>query len=777
MDNNKNPGIIHANMSIIISTIGNLSEFSNIRSDWNRIFNLDAQAAIFLSWPWLRGWLEVTPFSWMILAAKKASNGYPVAFLPLAIRKIISGTGKEKTTIIQMAGDPQADYTGFLCIPGYEKRALAAFGKQLKAMNTWNRIEFSDVKDNRLDYFLQHFGRDKYSIEARDGTCCPILPLVSSWEEYSGKLLSGGTRRSLARKMRQLKSLPGFKITTLDSNDKGQQINALLELWEMRWGDGSKDMPHQFRVLHKQCADSGILWLDVMWERNIPIAALSAFLDNKHKAFRFYICGFNKQYSKFSPGKLIVLHAIHQAIKMKYMFFDFMRGAEPYKYSFGAQDRFNRDLSIRQKESIMMSLLKQNHSKTRGNGGIPTAASLKHDGRMTETRRLMKIQSSFSKKQVDYYTMLQQIFGDDLAGRFSDGPQLIEKFPGPRHYYFPNVILTTYFTSHYDPQTHKHEEGDNIEYIYPWYASMRRLGEHGIIFHDKLSKTFIKRYETDRIKFIRCRLTNRSMNDERFMIYFQFLLSNPYSKIFMTDGADVIVNRSAFPLVSGRYSNSLFVGRDRYNLNGHSSFMADQIKDYQYLTGNTPDDYFVNCPMYNAGIIGGSYPTVLFLLFKICEEFLTMRIVRDYDMNMLALNMVIHQYFYNTPSVRLFESPFKDFEISREILNHFPSDPNKKTITLFPAGTESHENVVYPHALTFSGPEPKYNTFLKSSEIFRDHSPDRKGNMSTSAINLSPGVAPGYDSHCNSEYVRTGFPLCSPFFTFDIHSKACFIHK
>ena len=368
-----------------------------------------------------------------------------------------------------------------------------------------------------------------------------------------------------------------------------------------------------------------------------------------------------------------------------------------------------------------MSPVKQNHSKTGANGGIPNAASLKHYGRIMEIRRLMKIQSSFSKKQVDCYQMLQQIFGDDLAGRFFHGPKLIEKCTRPWHDYIPNVILTTYFTSRHDPQTHEREDEDDIKYIYPWYASMRILGEHGIIFHDNLSKKFIKRYEADLIKFVRCTLTNRSMNDERFMIYLRFLLSNPYAKIFMTDVTDVIVNRSPFPLVSDPYSNSLFVGRDRFNLNGHSSYMAGLVKDYQYLTGNNIDNYFTNCPMYNAGIIGGSYPTVLFLLFKICEELLTMRNVRDHDMNMLVLNYVIHKYFYNTPSVHLFESPFKVFEISGEILNNL-----------------AHHNDI---------------------------------------INLSPGVAPGYDSHRNSQYVRSGFPLCSPFFAFDFHSKACFIHK
>jgi hypothetical protein len=333
---------------------------------------------------------------------------------------------------------------------------------------------------------------------------------------------------------------------------------------------------------------------------------------------------------------------------------------------------------------------------------------------MMEIRRLMTIQSSLTKKHIEYYPMLQQIFGDDLATRFVHGPQLIKKFTRGWHDYVPNVILTTYFTSRIDPQTHEPVNRDDIKYIYPWYASMRILGEHGIIFHDNLSKKFIKRYETDLIKFVRCRLNDRSLNDQRFMIYLQFLLSNPYSKIFMTDITDVIVNRSPFPLVSGPYSNSVFVGRDRFNLNGHSPYMARLVKDYQYLTGNNPDNYFANCPMYNAGIIGGSYPTVLFLLFKICEELLTMTNMRTYNMNMLVLNYLIHKYFYNTPSVRLFESPFKHFEISGEI---------------------------------------------------------------HSTINLSPAVVPGYDSHRNSDYVRSGFPLCSPFFAFDLHSKACFIHK
>ena len=43
-----------------------------------------------------------------------------------------------------------------------------------------------------------------------------------------------------------------------------------------------------------------------------------------------------------SIGTVILAHAIDEAVREGCITFDFLRGAEDYKYAWGAQDRINR---------------------------------------------------------------------------------------------------------------------------------------------------------------------------------------------------------------------------------------------------------------------------------------------------------------------------------------------------------------------------------------------------------------------------------------------------
>jgi hypothetical protein len=54
-----------------------------------------------------------------------------------------------------------------------------------------------------------------------------------------------------------------------------------------------------------------------------------------------YIGGFEPDLAVFSPGTLLLAHAIDAAIAAGRLEVDFLRGAEPYKYRFGARDRCN----------------------------------------------------------------------------------------------------------------------------------------------------------------------------------------------------------------------------------------------------------------------------------------------------------------------------------------------------------------------------------------------------------------------------------------------------
>jgi CelD/BcsL family acetyltransferase involved in cellulose biosynthesis len=52
----------------------------------------------------------------------------------------------------------------------------------------------------------------------------------------------------------------------------------------------------------------------------------------------FYIGGFDPEWSRYSPGSIVLLAAVETAAREGAREFHFLRGREPYKYRFGAHD-------------------------------------------------------------------------------------------------------------------------------------------------------------------------------------------------------------------------------------------------------------------------------------------------------------------------------------------------------------------------------------------------------------------------------------------------------
>ena len=59
-------------------------------------------------------------------------------------------------------------------------------------------------------------------------------------------------------------------------------------------------------------------------------------------AVYYYLGGYDPALEKLSIGTLIVAHAVDEAVRDGTATFDFLRGAEEYKYAWGAKDRMNR---------------------------------------------------------------------------------------------------------------------------------------------------------------------------------------------------------------------------------------------------------------------------------------------------------------------------------------------------------------------------------------------------------------------------------------------------
>jgi len=117
---------------------------------------------------------------------------------------------------------------------------------------------------------------------------------------------------------------------------------------------------------------------------------------------------------------------------------------------------------------------------------------------------------------------------------------------------YNKVVLSCYFTGKKDPIHHEHlrnetRNADDYRYMKPLYESCKKLNLHLIIFHDNLSSEFIKKHQTKKIIFRRVKLVSKmSINDERFIIYYEYLTKNPYEVVFSSDISDVYLTKNPF---------------------------------------------------------------------------------------------------------------------------------------------------------------------------------------------------------------------------------------
>jgi CelD/BcsL family acetyltransferase involved in cellulose biosynthesis len=59
-----------------------------------------------------------------------------------------------------------------------------------------------------------------------------------------------------------------------------------------------------------------------------------------------YLSGLDPAWARFSPGSVLLLQLVEDAVAEGLLELDLLRGREPYKYRLGAEDRFNWRLSL-----------------------------------------------------------------------------------------------------------------------------------------------------------------------------------------------------------------------------------------------------------------------------------------------------------------------------------------------------------------------------------------------------------------------------------------------
>ena len=337
---------------MFIDVIDNLEDFKRVKDNWDTVYEADPEAQFFLSWTWLSQWFVTARPQWFVLAAKptRDASNY-VAFFPLRLRtKLKHGSGFHNE--IGMAGNSGADYTGLICLPDAQHQAILALAKYLKTFN-WARIHLENVRlsDQRLRLLLAHFPTRTFNIAQTErvnaadnvNNCiCPLVHLPDDWDRYLDSL-SANTRQKIRRFLRTIESDGTYRITHAKPDTVERDVDTLLELWSTRWesrkGERLNAMVKSSRTVLLNCFQNDSLLLPVLWRDDTPLGALAIYVDRQKASFLFFLAGRDDTVHSPPPGLVLHAHSIRHAIAQGFRTYDFLRGNEAYKYSFGARER------------------------------------------------------------------------------------------------------------------------------------------------------------------------------------------------------------------------------------------------------------------------------------------------------------------------------------------------------------------------------------------------------------------------------------------------------
>ncbi|HTO65518.1 MAG TPA: GNAT family N-acetyltransferase [Bradyrhizobium sp.] len=332
----------------IIDSIKGLNE---VRANWDAVYDADPEAQFFSSWIWLSKWLAAINAPLSILAARPddGPSDY-VAFFPLWLKTKERKSGGFYNEL-NIGGLYLADYTGVLCRPEFEEQAMPAFARRIKQLN-WShlRLEYLRASERRMAPFMKEYAESEVKITEHNPldenkvplTICPVAHLPADWDTYLETKLSANTRQKIRRLLRQIDKSDEFRISDVEKATLDRDIEILFRFWTIRWGslkgDRLSGILDNNRMMLRHALEAGALYLPVLWQGDRPVGALATFVDSAKKSFLFYMAGRDQTYDGPPPGLVLHAHSIRHAIRNGFTTYDFLRGNETYKYSFGVEE-------------------------------------------------------------------------------------------------------------------------------------------------------------------------------------------------------------------------------------------------------------------------------------------------------------------------------------------------------------------------------------------------------------------------------------------------------
>jgi CelD/BcsL family acetyltransferase involved in cellulose biosynthesis len=318
-----------------IQVISSLPELEAARGEWEALWLSGRDVTPFQSPAWLIPWWKAFGAEQQLFTLAFRDRGELAGLAPLFIWTNPEPRRRELLFI----GTGISDWLGPLCAPGFESIMAESFRTALGTFRFhW---DFCDLQQLRASSPLLTSDREAGIFgERTTQTSCPAINLSdeSSRARAEKMIVRGETCK------RRLNLRGETHVVAAQRTDFCKHFSALLRLHSEAWNArGQTGVLTEFMIqqFHEQAAlqllDACCLRLYSLYFKDDIIASFYGFADGRR--FYYYLGGYDPEFSSFSPGTILIGHAVRCALEEGSFEFDFLRGCEAYKYTWGATDR------------------------------------------------------------------------------------------------------------------------------------------------------------------------------------------------------------------------------------------------------------------------------------------------------------------------------------------------------------------------------------------------------------------------------------------------------
>ena len=239
-------------------------------------------------------------------------------------------------------GDPEiCDYLDFAVAPGYEKEFYRALLDDLSGRGV-TELDLRCLRPEST--VLSHLVE---AAEDRNGECSfepdgvsLEMDLPGGWSEYLN-MLDSRQRHEIRRKFRRLREKGEVDFLALKGTTEiTEQLATFLKMFRESRADKAAFMNPQmelfFRSMIRAMSEENILRLFFLRLGGSTVAAALCF-DYQDTVY-LYNSGYDPQYSSLSVGLLCKILSIRHSIKLGRKKYDFLKGAEAYKFQLGGKE-------------------------------------------------------------------------------------------------------------------------------------------------------------------------------------------------------------------------------------------------------------------------------------------------------------------------------------------------------------------------------------------------------------------------------------------------------